>query len=130
MSIGATEIEVERAKSQLKAGLDGTTAVAEDIGRQLVTSGKRLTPQQIESALDAVAVSDIKRVASRYVWGKDVCSPVLLVVHMLTSAFRSLLLPWEVSRTITASAQTWRPCFTRCEQRSLRSDSGVLFRVL
>ena len=76
MSIGATEIEVERAKSQLKAslllGLDGTTAVAEDIGRQLVTSGKRLSPQQIESAVDAVSVNDIKRVASKYLWDKDV----------------------------------------------------------
>lgn len=76
MSIGPSEVEVERAKSQLKAalllGLDGTTAIAEDIGRQLVTSGKRLTPQQIESAIDAVTADEIKRVASRYLWDKDV----------------------------------------------------------
>ncbi|KAG5721482.1 hypothetical protein E4T56_gene13237 [Termitomyces sp. T112] len=75
MSIAPTEVEVERAKSQLKAGLllglDGTTAVAEDIGRQLVTSGKRLTPQQIESAVDAVTVDEIKRVAQKYLWDKD-----------------------------------------------------------
>ncbi|EKM75682.1 QCR1 core subunit of the ubiquinol-cytochrome c reductase complex [Agaricus bisporus var. burnettii JB137-S8] len=75
MSTGATDVEVERAKSQLKASLllslDGTTAVAEDIGRQLVTSGKRLTPQQIETAVDAVSVDDIKRVASKYLWDKD-----------------------------------------------------------
>lgn len=78
MSIGATEVEVERAKNQLKASLllslDGTSAIAEDIGRQLVTSGKRLTPQQIESAVDAVTVNDIKRVASQYLWDKDVCA--------------------------------------------------------
>lgn len=76
MSIAPTEVEVERAKSQLKAGLllslDGTTAVAEDIGRQLVTSGRRLTPQQIESAVDAVTVDEIKRVAQKYLWDKDV----------------------------------------------------------
>ncbi|KAG6896991.1 hypothetical protein C0992_004771 [Termitomyces sp. T32_za158] len=75
MSIAPTEVEVERAKSQLKAGLllglDGTTAVAEDIGRQLVTSGKRLTPQQTESAIDAVTVDEIKRVAQKYLWDKD-----------------------------------------------------------
>ncbi|KAG6899790.1 hypothetical protein C0993_006914 [Termitomyces sp. T159_Od127] len=75
MSIAPTEVEVERAKSQLKAGLllglDGTTAVAEDIGRQLVTSGKRLTPQQIEAAVDAVTVDEIKRVAQKYLWDKD-----------------------------------------------------------
>ncbi|KAK0464764.1 Metalloenzyme, LuxS/M16 peptidase-like protein [Desarmillaria tabescens] len=75
MSISPEEVEVERAKSQLKAGLllslDGTTAVAEDIGRQLVTSGRRMSPQQIESAVDAVTVADIKRVAQKYLWDKD-----------------------------------------------------------
>ncbi|KAG6892666.1 hypothetical protein C0992_013036, partial [Termitomyces sp. T32_za158] len=45
--------------------------VAEDIGRQLVTSGKRLTPQQTESAIDAVTVDEIKRVAQKYLWDKD-----------------------------------------------------------
>ena len=78
MSVAPTSVEVERAKSQLKAalllGLDGTTAVAEDIGRQLVTSGKRLTPQQIEAAIDAVTVDQIKRVAQKYLWDKDVGS--------------------------------------------------------
>jgi processing peptidase subunit beta len=76
MSIGPSEVEVERAKSQLKAGLllglDGTTAIAEDIGRQLVTSGRRMTPQQTESAIDAVTADEIKRVANKYLWDKDV----------------------------------------------------------
>ena len=44
---------VEHVESQLKVRLllilDGTTAaIAEDIGRQLVTSGQRMTPRQIE----------------------------------------------------------------------------------
>jgi len=76
MSTAPTSIEVERAKSQVKASLllslDGTTAVAEDIGRQLVTTGRRFTPQQIESAIDAVTVDDIKRVAQKYIWDKDI----------------------------------------------------------
>lgn len=76
MSIGPTEIEVERAKSQLKASLllslDGTTAVAEDIGRQLVTSGRRMTPKQLEQAVDAVTPAEIKRVAQKYLWDQDV----------------------------------------------------------
>jgi len=76
MSIGPSEVEVERAKSQLKAALllalDGSTAIAEDIGRQIVTSGKRLTPQEIETAVDAVTPDEIKRVASKYLWDKDV----------------------------------------------------------
>lgn len=76
MSIGPTNIEVERAKSQLKASLllslDGTTAIAEDVGRQLVTSGSRMTPAQIEFTVDAVTPEDIKRVAQKYLWDKDV----------------------------------------------------------
>ena len=74
--VGASEAEVERAKAQLKAslllGLDGTTAIAEDIGRQLVTSGKRLTPKEIEAAVDAVNVNDIMRCSRKYIWDRDI----------------------------------------------------------
>ena len=91
MSIAPTQVEVERAKSQLKAGLllglDGTTAVAEDIGRQLVTSGKRLTPQQIEAAIDAVTVDEIKRVAQKYLWDKDVRLASFLFILLLIGPF-------------------------------------------
>lgn len=76
MSIGPLDIEVERAKSQLKAGLllslDGSTAIAEDIGRQFVTTGIRYSPRQIEKAVDAVSAADIKRVAQKYLWDRDV----------------------------------------------------------
>ncbi|KAJ7081629.1 Metalloenzyme, LuxS/M16 peptidase-like protein [Mycena belliarum] len=75
MSMAPMGVEVERAKSQLKAGLllslDGSTAIAEDIGRQLVTSGRRMSPQQIEQAVDAVSLDDITRVAKKYLWDKD-----------------------------------------------------------
>jgi len=81
MSIAPTDVEVERAKSQLKAGLllglDGSTAIAEDIGRQLVTSGRRFTPKQIENAVDAVSTDDIKRVAQKYLWDKDIALAAL-----------------------------------------------------
>ncbi|KAF8513128.1 Metalloenzyme, LuxS/M16 peptidase-like protein [Hysterangium stoloniferum] len=76
MSTGPLDNEVERAKSQLKAslllGLDGTTAVAEDIGRQLVTTGQRFTPQQIERAVNAVTPAEIQRVAQKYIWDRDI----------------------------------------------------------
>jgi processing peptidase subunit beta len=76
MSTAPTQVEVERAKNQLKAGLllglDGTTAIAEDVGRQLVTSGRRMTPHQIEKTIDAVTVDEIKRVAQKYLWDKDI----------------------------------------------------------
>lgn len=62
MSLGPTDAEVERAKSQLKASLllslGGPTAVAEDI--QLVTSGCRMAPQQTE---DAVMLSQLRTIS-------------------------------------------------------------------
>ncbi|GAA5856130.1 hypothetical protein JCM8547_002995 [Rhodosporidiobolus lusitaniae] len=71
-----SEGEVQRAKAQLKAslllGLDGTTAVAEDIGRQIVTTGKRATPKEIEAAIEKVGVADIQRVAKKYLWDRDI----------------------------------------------------------
>lgn len=76
MSTAPTQGEVERAKAQLKAslllGLDGTTAVAEDVGRQLVTTGHRQSPEEVEAAIDAVDPADIQRVARKYLWDKDI----------------------------------------------------------
>jgi mitochondrial-processing peptidase subunit beta len=84
VSIAPTAAEVERAKSQLKASsllsLDGTPAISEDIGRKLVTSGQRMTPRQMENAIDAVNPDEIRRVAQKYLWDKDV--RLLLSLHV------------------------------------------------
>ncbi len=56
MSTAPTEAAVDHAKSQLKAmlllSLDSTPAIAVDVGRQVVTSGRRFTPNQIENAVE------------------------------------------------------------------------------
>ena len=55
LSQSVTEAEVERAKAQLKASillsLDSTSAVAEYVGRQLVTTGRRMSPGEIERVI-------------------------------------------------------------------------------
>lgn len=55
--------ELESAKSQLRGSLllslDGSTAVAEDIGRQLVTSGVRLTPDEIIDRIAGISKQDV-----------------------------------------------------------------------
>jgi len=81
LSTAPTEAEVGRAKNQLKAallfGLDGSTALAEDIGRQIVTMGRRASPQEVEAAVDAVSLEDVKRVAQKYIWDKDIAIAAL-----------------------------------------------------
>lgn len=71
-----TEAEVERAKAQLKASillsLDGTTAVAEDIGRQIVTTGRRTSPAEIERIIDGITEKDVMSFAQRKLWDQEV----------------------------------------------------------
>lgn len=76
LSSSVTEAEVERAKAQLKASillsLDGTTAVAEDIGRQIVTTGRRMEPAEIERIIDRVTEKDVMSFAQRKLWDQDI----------------------------------------------------------
>jgi processing peptidase subunit beta len=76
LSSNVSEAEVERAKAQLKASillsLDGTTAVAEDIGRQIVTTGRRMSPAEIERVIDNITEKDVMDFANRKLWDKDI----------------------------------------------------------
>ncbi|KAE8223246.1 hypothetical protein CF319_g3690 [Tilletia indica] len=81
MSTGPTEGEVSRAKAQLRAslllGLDGTTAITEDIGRQLVTVGKRFSPEHIEAEIEKVDVKAVQAAAQKYLWDQDIAIAAL-----------------------------------------------------
>lgn len=76
-----TESEVERAKAQLKASLllslDGTTAVAEDIGRQIITTGRRMNPAEIERVVGAITEKDVVAFALEKIWDQDVAVSAL-----------------------------------------------------
>jgi mitochondrial-processing peptidase subunit beta len=76
LSFNVSEAETERAKAQLKASillsLDGTTAIAEDVGRQIVTTGRRMEPNEIERVIGQITEKDIMRFANQYLWDKDV----------------------------------------------------------
>ncbi|CAK8541507.1 unnamed protein product [Lathyrus sativus] len=71
-----SEDDVTRARNQLKSSLllhiDGTSPVAEDIGRQLLTYGRRIPFAELFARIDAVDASTIKRVANRFIYDKDV----------------------------------------------------------
>jgi len=76
LSFQVSEAETERAKAQLKASillsLDGTTAVAEDIGRQIITTGQHLSPQEVERAVESVSAKDVMSFAQRKLWDRDI----------------------------------------------------------
>jgi mitochondrial-processing peptidase subunit beta len=76
LSINVSEAEVERAKAQLKASillsLDGTTAIAEDIGRQIVTTGRRAAPAEIERVINRITEKDVMRFAQNKLWDQDI----------------------------------------------------------
>lgn len=75
LSQDVSPAEVERAKAQLRASillsLDGTTAVAEDTGRQIVTTGRRLSPQDIERVIDGITEKHVMDFAQRKLWDQD-----------------------------------------------------------
>jgi processing peptidase subunit beta len=79
--------EIERAKVQLKAtmlmGLDGHSNVAEDIGRQLLTYGRRMTAAEIFSRIDAISEADIKATAAQVINDKDHALAAVGGIHEL-----------------------------------------------
>jgi processing peptidase subunit beta len=76
LATNVTEAEVFRAKNQLKASLllslDGTTEIAEEIGRQVLFYGKRITPWEIDGLISSVTAQQVMAAASKYIYDKEV----------------------------------------------------------
>jgi len=82
-----TDEEVERAKTQLRAtmlmGLDGNSQVAEDIGRQLLTYGRRMSPAEVFARIDAVSADDVKATAGKIINDEDHALAAVGGIHEL-----------------------------------------------
>ncbi|EDV29727.1 uncharacterized protein TRIADDRAFT_63547 [Trichoplax adhaerens] len=78
---GITENEVKRAKNMLKTTLfqqlDGSTQICEDIGRQILTYGRRIPLAEVDARIEQVTAGVIKSVASKYIY--DQCPAVAAV---------------------------------------------------
>lgn len=70
-----TDEEVERARTQLKATmlahLDSSANICEDIGRQMLTYNRRLTPAEIFARIDAVDATAVKAAANKFISDQD-----------------------------------------------------------
>jgi len=70
-----SEKEVSRAKNQLKTSLllslDGTTPIAEEIGRQMLIFNRRMSPLEVDSLIEQVNKKKIAEVSRKYFLNKD-----------------------------------------------------------
>lgn len=78
---------LEAAKNQVKvnmlSSLDTTTATAEDIGRQMLTFGRRLHPTELVHRIDAVDEAAIQDVADRLFYDNDFALSAIGPLHEL-----------------------------------------------
>ncbi|XP_014261500.1 mitochondrial-processing peptidase subunit beta-like [Cimex lectularius] len=74
MCTSLTQAEVDRAKNVLKSNmllmLDGTTPVCEDIGRQMLSYGRRVPLYELEQRIDCLTAQQVQDVLMEYVYDK------------------------------------------------------------
>ncbi|CAF4696264.1 unnamed protein product, partial [Rotaria sp. Silwood2] len=72
IATACTDIEVERAKKLLKTNLlttlDGSTPICEDIGRQLLSYGRRIPLHELNARIDAVDGKTVMTAMKQYVY--------------------------------------------------------------
>ncbi|XP_058069131.1 probable mitochondrial-processing peptidase subunit beta, mitochondrial [Magnolia sinica] len=82
-----SEADVMRARNQLKSALllhiDGTSAVAENNGRQMLTYGRIVPFLELFARIDAVDAATIKETAKEFIINKDVAIAAMGPVHQL-----------------------------------------------
>ncbi|XP_077982614.1 mitochondrial-processing peptidase subunit beta-like [Glandiceps talaboti] len=69
-----TESEVDRAKNLLKTNmllqLDGSTPICEDIGRQMLCYGRRISLPELDARINAITAKTVRDACFRYIYDK------------------------------------------------------------
>eukprot|EP01120_Amphizonella_sp_Union-15-10_P008699 TRINITY_DN316_c0_g1_i3.p1 TRINITY_DN316_c0_g1~~TRINITY_DN316_c0_g1_i3.p1 ORF type:complete len:201 (-),score=48.31 TRINITY_DN316_c0_g1_i3:79-681(-) len=72
---GLSKEELAIAKTKVKSALlmqlDGSSNIAEDIGRNLIALGRRLEPVEMFRRIDAITEADISRIQDEYLYDAD-----------------------------------------------------------
>jgi len=72
IATACTDLEVTRAKNLLKTNmllmLDGSTPICEDIGRQLLSYGRRIPLHELDARIDAVDAKTVMAAMKQYVY--------------------------------------------------------------
>ncbi|KAL1519473.1 hypothetical protein AB1Y20_022992 [Prymnesium parvum] len=76
LTTGVSDQDLERAKRQLKYNMlqqvDGTSQNAEEIGRQMLTFGRRMSMAETFARIDGIDAENLQRVAEKVIWDQEV----------------------------------------------------------
>ncbi|CAB3994664.1 Mitochondrial-processing peptidase subunit beta, partial [Paramuricea clavata] len=82
-----TDAEVERARNILKTNmlfhLDGSTPICEDIGRQMLTYGRRIPLPELDKRIDMIDAKTVREVATKYLYDRCVAVAAIGPVEQL-----------------------------------------------
>eukprot|EP00171_Calliarthron_tuberculosum_P017133 IDg17133t1 len=70
-------------KTSMLAQLDGPTAVAEEIGRQLLVYGRRIPIAEWFARIDAVDSAAIQRISNKYIFDREMAVTAMGPIHSL-----------------------------------------------
>ena len=76
LTTGVADEDLEAAKAQLKYNMmlqmDGTSPNAEEIGRQMLAYGRRMSLAETFARIDNIEAADVQRVAEKVIWDQEV----------------------------------------------------------
>lgn len=102
--------------------------MAEDIGRQIITTGRRMNPAEVERVVGAITEKDVMAFANERIWDQDVAVSALGSIEGVSFSFSfsvcvcedGVLMGWIGSCWITnVSVTTLVATFRRGEKREV-----------